>query len=1648
MKRKVKQIAAGALASVMAGSMMVFLFSAENTAAATSLPHIESIVSGMKGGSGFHILEIVPEGGAGSIGYYISGQEPSACWKETAGSIKSGMPDSDGIYGNAAGLRTSEMAALLNRLSNAHLLSSGGTTPLTSTGNYQETLPWERSGSGYGSLTLDHKEKVTVTGVFSQKEEGATTSVGYDYTQQSTYEILENGQYVQRIAKFIPSTEVVDGEDTYFYYAPTFAPLTETDAEKMADKDIAVYTNASTDKNSMAAPVYGQYQYYGQLGNGLEHGRVYYYATETGAPAVAADASHVYKARLDTTDPYINVGRNGYFNLTVTGYSYAGDGIGVYKFEKTQASVPGAVTLPIIYSTVYYKGGYTNNNWFLTKVLDVDASEVSGIKINVTSVTPKDLTETDISDYQLIVLSGGYVPNGTPGQQYSVGNNDVSVSVKNAILTAVAGKVPVLVDNALTAAGLRTTNIGSLAQAIKNGNANTAFVDENVYFIDTSVKNLATKDFDAAFGQSLYKTAGTPFYDVFYEIYHENFLRKTENPETTDLLDESVSIAKSIRYIINFGQQRQISTKAKITVLDIEPSYYIPNSTSTQMKLTPQRVLEWLPSNAYLQDDITIVTMTTAEFIGKIEDVSETYDMVYFGPSTYKASDYSYNDSDMDGLVYTNTGDTYKAKNMSGLLNRDYLNTSYGTFTLNGAQYPYLDATSNTAADRFRFSGNDLTTAKVQKLKDFAATGYPVILSDYLLKSDGTVNSAVVDSASQVYNLFDTIKSRSNVMRATSAASNKEAIYEYLNLSKPEIVFAQGGFPTKYDESQPDRGSLTPIDGVYALTYRFQIINATDATPQETTYQAALYLDQDGNGNYVPSENLADILCYLDEGEKRISVEPTELKAGTSSANAPTYIITRQLSAEMSGILPWKLEITKNGEDNEYIHTSEINYAYIRPETPKVLNILQIDTTADAGGYNLENATTYTGSGSYDGYKGIYGKLLHKVESDFKVNIYTIYTDDLDNLNNRDVAAWYNYFAARKNGNTKIDNYTTKVLDYLSGKAFFTKSFTNKSQALSGLLQQFDMLIVGFGDCYADFNADSAPAVVDYIDSGKAILFSHDTTSFYNVPSGYQQMTVKPETDQIDLSAENWKKTTPSYGSIALSNQNENQVTAKYTSTSYGSGRNRYYRATGAIYQDVTLSPGTYTLSATAVSAGRQGTQTLTCASRSANFQGGAASVSFTVSSKGTYRIRADYDGAAQASSYTATVNYAFALMQTVDKQVGSAPTGWGYYFNTILRSKVSLDRYGIVADDTVTGDSGSAVRIRDILKAAVDGSISSDIASKIEAAGYTVAYDAKGTSKNTVAETQGITNYELLRYGTDTSLKGVNGLGSSNGNTFGTNKVSQVNQGQITTYPYNLNTTTFDAQNTIGDMLTVTDTHEQYYQLNMNSDDIVVWYCLAGGSYQNAPNDVVNSYYIYTVGNVTYTGAGHTSAADSINKAEGEAKLFINTMIAAYRPERTEPSISVVDSPGSTSEISNYYLTVDYDGSGYSNSLVEQSNACPVFFIVSDANLDVERITDINLSYRTSDGKKIQYTSELPVYRAPAAGRTYTANINGTSGMVSGMTYYFNLPQTILDAFSAEQNTSTMNIEIQVSTRFKDNKTLSGSTDLALLKVGLLGLG
>ena len=169
---------------------------------------------------------------------------------------------------------------------------------------------------------------------------------------------------------------------------------------------------------------------------------------------------------------------------------------------------------------------------------------------------------------------------------------------------------------------------------------------------------------------------------------------------------------------------------------------------------------------------------------------------------------------------------------------------------------------------------------------------------------------------------------------------------------------------------------------------------------------------------------------------------------------------------------------------------------------------------------------------------------------------------------------------------------------------------------------------------------------------------------------------------------------------------------------------------------------------------------------------------------------------------------------------------------------------------------------------------------------------------------------------------------------------VTNVNKGQITEYPYKIPT---PSSQDIAKMA-VAETHGQYYELDLEDPEIVVWYCLSNSDkdsndyrtntlYSSSPNDVRNNYYIYNKGNITYTGAGHRYFGDN----EYEVKLFINTMVAAYRAAISAPEISVTNGFDNGEGVSFVYMDSDFTEN---SSASKEEDMVKISFTVRDDSI------------------------------------------------------------------------------------------------------------
>lgn len=358
----------------------------------------------------------------------------------------------------------------------------------------------------------------------------------------------------------------------------------------------------------------------------------------------------------------------------------------------------------------------------------------------------------------------------------------------------------------------------------------------------------------------------------------------------------------------------------------------------------------------------------------------------------------------------------------------------------------------------------------------------------------------------------------------------------------------------------------------------------------------------------------------------------------------------------------------------------------------------------------------------------------------------------------------------------------------------------------------------------------------------------------------------------------------------------------------------------------------------------------------------------------------------------------------------------WGYNINKYFRNIIGMDRYGVTLG-------------------------------KEERFGKDIAYGPTGSIYN---EIQGYTYSALIQYGVvpgdrwnsiafpTNQLSPIKGLYVKDSrskdfpefNYYATMSVTNVNKGQITEYPYKIPT---PSSQDIAKMA-VAETHGQYYELDLEDPEIVVWYCLTNSDkdsndyrtntlYSSSPNDVRNNYYIYNKGNITYTGAGHRYFGDN----EYEVKLFINTMVAAYRAAISAPEISVTNGFDNGEGVSFVYMDSDFT----ENSLVsKEEDMVKISFTVRDDSI-VSGTSKIQLFEESGEVKTLTVYDEKNQIVADNKVNTFFKNIDGDL-----YEYYILYPRAKLDG------KESVNLKITA-----DNSKIKSSKTVTLIRRNLFNL-
>ncbi|MCI5517580.1 MAG: DUF5057 domain-containing protein [Roseburia sp.] len=390
----------------------------------------------------------------------------------------------------------------------------------------------------------------------------------------------------------------------------------------------------------------------------------------------------------------------------------------------------------------------------------------------------------------------------------------------------------------------------------------------------------------------------------------------------------------------------------------------------------------------------------------------------------------------------------------------------------------------------------------------------------------------------------------------------------------------------------------------------------------------------------------------------------------------------------------------------------------------------------------------------------------------------------------------------------------------------------------------------------------------------------------------------------------------------------------------------------------------------------------------------------------------------------------------------------FGYSANTYLRDIMGMNRYKAISRNL-------SVDERKALEEKPDD-------------GYDTVTDVNG---NALDQKQGFTYYAMKRLGwtnsdggtdwntllnqkmpyqyliTNPSGESICGYGDRslakntgfNNNNDLTTKVTQSNQGQITQYPFK-----------IDPEFTISETHAQWYQLDMEDPEVTVWYCLAddgrysawqetdnngkgtGATYGVSPNDAANNYYIYSKGNVFYSGVGHSTIT-----GEMEAKLFINTMIAAYRASYVAPMVEVMNEDTTITDVNNLSYDMnfaqEYNDDSTDASWVtagtdnDEDEFVKIIFSPEELNA-ISTKMDCSIYYKDENGNKVyvdaiydnETDQEIPLETAGIDASRETCKTVEADGKVvfqnvkNMKEYYFLYPKKYLDTWTETKADNT----------------------------------
>lgn len=954
------------------------------------------------------------------------------------------------------------------------------------------------------------------------------------YAIKSSYAIVSD-ESMQTIAKYDPKAYIyrTDNSDTtspYKFVARADRMAGLPDGSK---PDYEKYTYYTVEMEYVPADKITDDETYYEVNTEVP---IEFNYDETGEYGAVLDSQNPYEKiddgtpdnqSADNTGKVILTDTDGYFDIVKDSqtYTYVGKGKGDYIMV---ADKNGSLDYPVNTTHIYYKGGFKNNNWFRNGVFNQegktgDEDKTANMTFKVKTVTPKELEQIDVSTIDLLYLSGSKSILSKDlddnAAKYNADNDITWDKVKQIVERVHQSGImmPVIVDNGIVwpsggpdyssyikklAGLLSCSNFSSLNftkdsdenfinwndriqyYKVDSNNHTHGYVVGNEYVIPRNyntvedVPFVIRDDFASAFivnddeTQFVNAAKNENFDEIAKYINSENTSRKNENDtlgqKKYKYYDKKISKEIVLSYIISYADKRDVAKPVdELNILDIEPGMNSQSDCITPLK---KNLKSWLGANCPADDNIHITCVNSSEFIGRIEDLNN-YDMIYMGlccDNLNKSWENGakitvYNDSSMNGLIYSNVGDivvidptyigndengsTY-SRGHAGLLDSDYL-TEYDNGL--GLIRDFTDPDNNEeyvqAVNTYRGPGNDITTEKVEALNNYLKAGYPIVVDKDFYKSDDIekVNDYYIDNCSNIYAFMEANTSNDHLIKTDSNNNLSKDLYTNLTAEKPQI---------KVKEQKKEQGKdyVKLEDNHIVLEFNINNRGGADAN---ASFDIGFYLDSNADGKFSPTqEKIAgnNVQIYRDGTLVSPQIDENGEYNYNLEAGKYNYKLVYELPTQFVGVIPWQLRASQTTNPYRYDVTGGYFYKQANSNQKQHIKILQIDTSKGIKGKYLAGASTFNMQEQKSDSNSKFSKLLKDV-TDFELDIKTLAGDSVE-------------FKKLCKDN--------KVKDY-------------------------DMLVIGFSDCYEIYNdSKQVDRIKEFIQSGKAVLFTHDTTSLSN----------------------------------------------------------------------------------------------------------------------------------------------------------------------------------------------------------------------------------------------------------------------------------------------------------------------------------------------------------------------------------------------------------------------------------------------------------------------------------------------------------------------------------------------------------------------